>query len=203
MSEPTQESLEPCASLTDGSTVDAVMGMVAEGRHSLAEIAAALGLPRRELHAWLTKDIANQDRYTRAVAVAETARKERVRNELETIAFFDFKECFDLLTDGLLPPPKLPDRARRVVQKYKETTIKNAINGGGAITITRSLEMYNRIQALELLGKELRMFVEPHEHTLINPYVAQEIPVAKRLEDPDPPRAALPIIDAEFTEVPK
>ncbi len=157
-------------------TLDAVLGLVAEGKHTLLDIAKLFNVPRADVQEWLLSSEENKARYDRAVAIGEVARRERVLCELENIAFLDIKDCFK---DGMvLPLEQLPEHARRAVQRIKQYSAT-----GKAINL--SVEFYDRLKALELLGKAQRMFVDRTEVELKNPYQAVPVKVTERLQDPE------------------
>jgi hypothetical protein len=199
------DAVEPRLAFDDPATLDALLGLVAEGKHSLADIAKTLCVPRRDVAAWLTLSDENQARYTRAIALGDSARRERILSELEGIAFADPVECFGA-NGALLPLHMMPINARKVVQEFKVKTRHRdqkdpAVDPDGqSVTgTTYEVKMYNRLDALKLLGTELRMFTETHEHKVLdNPYKAVPIPVTQRLPDPD---LAGPATEAQFTDI--
>lgn len=104
-------------------------------------------------------------------------RAERVLQELMDIGFADPGELFD--KDGnLLPIPKMPESVRRALSGFDvETTTVHSRDGEEETTYTTvKPRFWSKPQALELLGKYLKMFVEMTKNeTGLNPETANLI----------------------------
>jgi hypothetical protein len=176
--------------LDDPATVDTIMGFIAEGEKTLNQIAKFIGVPSRRLHAWVASNPEIEKRFLMAVNVAKADLIAEIRHDLREIAKFDIADCIDPLTGRMLQIQDLPVTARRAVQKYKETTLLNG-------SVRREIEMYNAIQARELLWKEAGALREQHDVNF-NPYTAVQVPVTTRLPDPDQAALPAPAVTAEF-----
>lgn len=183
--------------LDDPATVDLIMGEIAQGTKTLAQIAKFIGVSSRRLHAWVASHPEIEKRFQMAVTVAKSDLVAEIRQDLREIATFDIADCIDPTTGRMLPLQDMPRSARKAIQKFKETANTTPT---GITTIKREIELYNAVQARELLWKEAGALREQHEHT-INPYQAVQVPVTKRLPDPNATPGG-PAIEAQFTEVP-
>lgn len=182
--------------LDDPAVVDALMGMIAEGTRTLSQIAKQLGVSSRRLHAWVSSHPEIEERFKMAVNTAKADLIAEIRNDLREIKDFDIADCIDPLTGRMLPLHDMPRQARKAIQKFKETANTTP---GGITTIKREVELYNAVQARELLWKEAGALREVHDHN-INPYQPVQVPVTPRLPDPGLSNAGA--VDAQFTENP-
>lgn len=88
-----------------------------------------------------------------------------VLSELLAHARYDFRRAYD--KDGrMLPPHQLPDEVARVVTSSKvyEDFVSDADGGRMKAGETRELKFSDKLRALELLGKHLRLFADKVEH---------------------------------------
>jgi phage terminase small subunit len=95
-------------------------------------------------------------------ALAERAKKteitaDRVVQELARIAFVDFRQVTSWGPDGvrLLSSDELSDDEAAIVSEVSETTTET----GGSLKVKR----YDKLKALELLGRHLGMFIDKKE----------------------------------------
>ena len=82
-----------------------------------------------------------------------------VLNELAKIAFGDIRALFD--GDGnLISIPSLPAEAAAMLSGFDAT-----VSGGEKPEITKKVKLNDRIRALELIGRHLKMFTDKVEHS--------------------------------------
>lgn len=87
--------------------------------------------------------------------------RERIMTELARVAFSDLKEFATWNESGV---SWKPDSALTEEQSRAIASIKQSMNEYGGTT---ELKLFDKLRALELLGKEIGMFVDhsKHEHT--------------------------------------
>lgn len=103
-----------------------------------------------------------------AIDAAMTKRAERVNvqaddvlRELASVGFIDIGEAFD--DEGsLLPLKKMPASVRRAVSSIE--TSSQVLDDGKAVFVTK-VKFWDKLKALELIGKNLKMFTDLHEHS--------------------------------------
>lgn len=95
-------------------------------------------------------------RLTRASCERSELTMDMVTQELMLIAFSDGTEVFPRIVDGKIVPPDLNSLTEAQRRNIQEVHISK--NG---VKVSR----YDKIKALELLGKRLGMWVEKHEVT--------------------------------------
>lgn len=116
---------------------------------------------------------------------ADLARTEwimqRILKELRAIATVDIREAFDD-NGNLLPIKKMPASVASVMQSVEVEDIF-AGRGESAMVVghTKRIKLWDKLKSLELLGKNLAMFVEKHE---IAGHLTLEDLVAKSREIP-------------------
>lgn len=103
-----------------------------------------------------------------AIDAAMVKRAERVNvqaddvlRELANVGFIDIGEAFD--DEGsLLPLKKMPASVRRAVSSIETSSV--VLDDGKATFVTK-VKFWDKLKALELIGKNLKMFTDMHEHT--------------------------------------
>ena len=117
-----------------------------------------------------------------AAAIAEGQQKlsektgitqERVLEELAIIAFSDIRHYLDIDQDtgGIRPKSfdeaTMPEKASRALEMVKEDRmIREDAKGNDSIINSKvTFKMYDKLKALDLLGKHLGMFKERVEHS--------------------------------------
>lgn len=92
---------------------------------------------------------------------------ERVRNELARIAFADIRNLFswDEERACYVPSRELTDDEAAAVSSVKAKTRHFTTEMGTETTIELELKTYDKLGALDKLGKHLGMFVEKVEHS--------------------------------------
>ena len=102
-----------------------------------------------------------QDRRSRRLDVSA----DRVILELSRVAFSDPADFYDE-NGNLLSIPNIPEDARKSLSGLEVT---EEYEGFGRERVpagfTKKIKRWDKVKALELLGKHLKMFTEKHEHT--------------------------------------
>lgn len=100
------------------------------------------------------------ERRARTMARLEVT-EERVKQELAKLAFYDPGDLYD--NDGHLRPIKELDDITRAAIGGVE--VETRMHPGGILqSVTKKIKLADKRSALELLGKNLKMFTDVHEH---------------------------------------
>ena len=133
---------------------------------AVARAAAARLLTNPRVEAYLA---------ARKVAIQEKLEitQERIQREIAAVAFFDIRQLFG--RDGnILPIQDLPRDVAAglagmdVIEEFDAAVAKEKGDGDGAralLGFTKKVKLRNKLEALKLLGLDLGMFKQKHEHT--------------------------------------
>jgi hypothetical protein len=132
---------------------------------TLPNLCQQLKLKYNNTITWIYSDPDRAMLYEKALAARGEWFIQSILNELKDIALADIRLAYG--PDGnLLPPDKWPESLARVVQAVETEEI---YDGRGDerkfVGNTKRLKMWDKLRALELLGKNMRMFKEQVEHT--------------------------------------
>lgn len=132
-------------------------------------------MARTKAYQWVSNSKQNPKPYVYA-AIQEAIKKreertqieaDRVLQELAIVGFADMKDYVDIGEDGsvqLKPWDQMPEGASRAVSKVKEKKrIMTSAEGDGKeiiVEVTTEYSHYDKVKALELLGKHLGIFKE-------------------------------------------
>jgi phage terminase small subunit len=111
-----------------------------------------------------------------AIAVIQAMMDERAKRvqvtadavitECAKLAFSDVRQLFDPQSGEMLPPDKWPEGIAAAVASVE---VEELMGGSGPdraqIGWTKKVRLWNKPQALEMLGKHLKLWVERMEHT--------------------------------------
>jgi len=114
---------------------------------------------------WIYLDPDRKLRYEQALAARAEWTVQSILNELKDIALADIRLAYDS-NGSLLPPNQWPDALARVVAAVETEELFDG-QGDNRINIGQSkrLKMWDKLRALELLGKNLKLFKEQVEHS--------------------------------------
>jgi hypothetical protein len=120
---------------------------------------------------WIYLDADRAARYEASLKARGEWTIQSILNELKDIALADIRQAYNKETGELLAPDQWPDSLARVVQAVETEEI---FEGRGQdrmrIGYAKRLKMWDKLRALELLGKNLKMFREQidvtQSHTL-------------------------------------
>jgi hypothetical protein len=133
---------------------------------ALPELCKLLELRYSNVIAWIYENPERAKQYELALAARAEWTVQSLLNELKDISLADIRQAYDPTTGELLSPDKWPDALARVVASVETEEIYDT-RGKNAKVIghTKRLKMWDKIRAIELLGKNLKIFKEQIEHT--------------------------------------
>lgn len=103
--------------------------------------------------------------------------QDHIVSETAKLAFSDIKNYLD--KDGNIDFSKVPDEVSSAIKSYKETTIDVKTEGKAKTTkTTREITLHDKIKPIELLGKQLALYVDKKEvehkgYMVVTPEIAE------------------------------
>ncbi len=115
---------------------------------------------------WINADDGRKARFDEAVRDREHHVKEAVLRELLDLLTIDRSEAYS--DDGTLKNLKdIPENLRRFIHTVDVEESKVDIDGRSTITTAvKKIKFHDKMQAVPLLMKHLKMLTERHEHTV-------------------------------------
>lgn len=150
--------------IDDPEFVDNICASIVEGL-SLTEVAHNYGVSFHSLMKFLRSDKLSSDKINQAVSDRNEWFVERVREEIKHIGTVDIRKLYD--ADGrLLNVQSWPDDVAKAVASVD---VFEEFEGAGQERIhvgdVRKVKLWDKLKALEQLGKTLGMFTEKVEHS--------------------------------------
>jgi hypothetical protein len=135
---------------------------------SLVELSALWKLRYSDMVSWLYESEHSERRtqYERSLKHRDEWGVERVLFELRSIAFVDLRQAFDEL-GRLKPLSELPQPVAAALAGMETYEVFEKDSDGAKVLAgqTRKVKFSDKLKAMELLGKQLKMFVDRHEVT--------------------------------------
>lgn len=151
----------------DPETIDVICAHVANGS-DLPSLCATWDLPFGWISNWIHADMAVGGRHSRYIQALNDRSEwvvESVLAELRKIGFSDLRQLF--AADGSLLPPK--DWPQHAAASVASVEVDELFEGTGQareqVGVTRKVKLWDKMRALEMIGKNLSMFIERHEVT--------------------------------------
>lgn len=143
----------------DPETLDVICAHVASGG-TVIDLAKIWDLPFGWVMNWIRQDATRSDRYLAAMNDRAEWAIEMVLKELRAIGFSDVRQLFN--DDGSMKPPhEWPDGTAAAVASVETDELYEGVGKEREqIGITRKVKLWEKTKSLELLGKNMRMFVE-------------------------------------------
>lgn len=159
---PRRSTPEIRAYLATEEAILEVCDRVAEGT-SLIDIAKERGWRYGDLKRGIEACPSGAQHLAEAMKARDEYMVERILDEIRALALSDLAGAYD--EDGrLLPFSKIPEKVRRALSSVESDEIwAGRGDERQAIGSTKKVRMYDKLRALELLGKQVQMFVERHE----------------------------------------
>lgn len=148
----------------DPMTIQTICDNVVEGG-SLVSLAKLWQVPYSKLIKWVRADDAREKAYEQALRDRDEWTKETLLIELRMLTVSDLREAFD--DSGKLKHPKeWPDSFAKVVGSLE---VFEEFMGTGDnreyIGDTKKLKMWDKLKAIELIGKTIAAFKDKTEHS--------------------------------------
>lgn len=112
---------------------------------------------------WIQEDPDRLKRYEKALECRGEYLFHRIMKEFEAIGFSDTRDLYDE-QGNLKPPSEWPDSVAGAISGVDTTVAKYDKDGELIEPETKKIRLYDKLRALELMGKNLKMFVDRHEH---------------------------------------
>lgn len=148
----------------DPEFINDIAAHVANGG-ALTDFCQTLDLRYSDVVMWIYGDAARKELYEKMLNARGEWFIQSILSELRAIGMVDLRRAYDE-KGNLLPISQMPADVARVIAGFEVDDITIG-KGDDAQTIgqTKKIKLWDKLRALELLGKNLRMFVDQVEHT--------------------------------------
>jgi len=136
-------------------TLSKITQWISEGG-TLTQFAASHGANHAQLYLWIQEVKSRRDQYDAAVKLRDEYLRQSMIEELRSIATFDVRDAYDDNGDPI-SLSDVPLRLRKSIASVKKVS-------NGEMTSTE-IKFFDKIKAIQLLGKELGMFQNKVELT--------------------------------------
>lgn len=169
------------AKLKDQHLLDDILQHVTSGG-SLIELCKTWDVQYYRINQWLYAN--HKKEYEAALVARGEWMVQRILDELKAIGTVDIRKAYD--ENGKLKSPhELPDELACVIASVE---VEELFEGRGEereqIGYLKKVKLWDKLRALELMGKNLKMFIDRHEHT---GKVTLEELVGGSMKEPAPP----------------
>lgn len=111
---------------------------------------------------WLYSDRERERAYVRALNDRAEWAKETLLAELRDIGLVDIRKIFD--ADGhIMPIPQWPKCVAAALASFE--VVDQFGDDGVKTGVLKKFKFFDKLKAIELLGKNLILFIERHEHS--------------------------------------
>lgn len=145
------------------TTTDTICGHIANGG-TLVTLCEIWNVSYAHVTRWLRDDCTRQTRYEAALTDRAEWSKETILKELRLIATSDIRQLFN--SDGTVKPVAdwPPELSRAIASIEVDELFEGSGRDKTQIGITKKIKFWDKLKALELIGKNLIMWVEKLEH---------------------------------------
>jgi len=149
--------------LSDPKTLEVITAHVANGG-SLIDLCEMWDVRYSDFIAWIYADPERKKTYEQAIVAQGEWAVQRVLQEIRSLAFVDIRKLYD--SNGQLKAPhEIPaDVARAVAGIEVDELFEGSGKERSQVGWTKKVKFYDKVRALELLGKNLKLFTERMEH---------------------------------------
>lgn len=143
-------------------TMNDIFMCLAEGG-SMIELCHGWGVRYTDILFWVNDDAGRKKIFVEALEAQQQWAISRLLQELRALSFIDARKLFDD-QHNLLPPDKWPNDIAAAVSSIE---INELYDGVGKererIGDVKKIKLFDKLKALEMLGKDLGRFVQKHE----------------------------------------
>lgn len=151
MNNPDQTMTDICAHVASGGT--------------LTELCETWGVRYGVIASWVREDRPRNTRLTDAMNDRSEWFREKIYSEFKRIGTSDIRKIYDK-KGNILPVHEWPDDVASFVSSVEQEEL---FEGKGKdreqIGNVKKIKLWNKERALELIGKNIHMFVEQHTHS--------------------------------------
>jgi hypothetical protein len=126
---------------------------------SLTEFCSELGIDYQAMVLMLDGDKEMRAKYNKAKEARKEWASEMVFEEIIALARANFSDMYTD-TGELLPFTKMPAKIKKAIQSIKRTS---RYDKDGNEIVTTEVKLYDKLKALELVGKDSGRFIQKHE----------------------------------------
>ena len=143
----------------DPETMETIVGHVANGG-TLFNLCEGWGIPFSNVLHWICASPDRKQVYDAAIKARLDWSIEAVLSELRILSLIDFRSAFG--PDGaLLPIDKIPADVAKAIQAVEVEELFEGVGKERAqIGWTKKVKFWDKLRALELLGKNMKLFTD-------------------------------------------
>lgn len=130
------------------NTFSEIIDWIGEGG-TLPQFAAQHVANHAALYLWIQENKQRRDQYDAAIKMREEYLKQKIIEELRDIATYDIRDAYNENGEPIRLN-EVPLKLRKTIQSIKSTKSGD--------TVTTEIKFFDKIKAINLLGKELGMF---------------------------------------------
>ena len=154
----------------DPKTIEHVFNHIANGG-DLPDLCITWDVRYADIMRWVMSDNKRRESYNKAIQSQADFTQARILQELRAVAFFDVREIFN--EDGTLKhPTEWPKNAAQVIAGIDTSDLWDYVEDEDGtsgkrkekVGLARKIKLNDKLKALEMLGKNLRMFTDRIEH---------------------------------------
>lgn len=149
-------------------TMQTIFDHLANGGH-LFDLLDLWGCAYNDILSWIITDDARRDKYNSAMLTQSEYVKREVLDTLRKIARFDIRTLYDD-KGALLHPASWPKEAAWAVSGVETQELFEWVGERGEkerelVGYAKKVKLRDNLKAFEMIGKNLALFIERHEHT--------------------------------------
>jgi len=147
---------------------------------SLPNLCTGLNISYAKVTRWLYEDPARKQSYELALRDRNEWYVQSILDELRSIGLSDIRKAYDPTTGQLLDVSSMPADISKTIAAVESSEVDG----------TKRIKLWDKLRALELLGKNLKMFKEQIEHT--GTMTLEDLVTQSMLPEPEPEPKELP-----------
>lgn len=139
--------------------MDIIFHHIANGGDMIS-LSKEWGTQYSKVMSWIWDDKERTEQYNKALSARDEWAVERLLSEIRSISFSDLTQLYD--ENGfLLEPRDWPEEVKRNVQALDQHDITEK---GQRVGVVKKVKLYDKLKALELMGKTMSLFKERVDH---------------------------------------